>query len=131
MKIHTSQIGYEGTRKELVLDTTYKTGFGLGKVFAPEKELVWLYKNQKIDWLEYRERYLKLLRSRYADNSEAFTMVLEGVDDLVLMCYCKAGKNCHRLLLADALVKIALNHGIEAKYVGEKEPRLVKQGHLL
>ena len=60
----------------------------------------------------------------------------------MLLCYCRNsvsnGKQCHRYILADVLVKVANSFEIEAKYMGERveytnrpqNPKVAQQARL-
>ena len=123
MELYTARINYVGQGDELVLDTTYKTGHGLGATFAPSKKMVWDYKKKRISWEEYTDRYLSLMRERYRANAETFHAVLAH-PKVVLKCYCadksNSSQECHRYLLVALLVKVALQRNVKAKYKGEK-----------
>ena len=81
-------------------------------------------KTGQIEWDEYCRRYLKLMRERYDEDRPAFHRICEA-GEVVLLCYCRntvmGSKRCHRYLLADVLVKVAIKKlGIDAKYMGER-----------
>lgn len=118
MELYTARVNYPGWSNELVLDTTCKTGHGMGAIFAPSKKMVWDFKNKKISWEEYTDRYLRLMRERYRANAETFHAVLAH-PKVVLKCYC-ATQECHRYLLADLLLKVAHHINVSAEYLGEK-----------
>jgi hypothetical protein len=42
-------------------------------------------------------------------------------DRLVLVCFCKAGDFCHRVILAGIMEKAAERFGMKAEYLGEIE----------
>jgi hypothetical protein len=122
VKIGTSRINYKGHSGQLVLDTTIKSGKGLGAVFAPTWSMVMASKNNQITWEQYRHQYTELMRQRYTANKPAFLEVLNQ-DELIVCCYCQdlsgGDQHCHRYLLADILQKIAAHHGIEVELIGE------------
>jgi uncharacterized protein YeaO (DUF488 family) len=109
MKIYTSRIGTEG------LDITVKSG---DKVFAPSWEIVLGLKDGKITWQQYVERYTKLMRKSYKNNTKRWMEVINQ-DKVILLCYCANPDRCHRSLLKDMLIKVAEFNGIEAEYLGE------------
>jgi len=121
-RIGTSRIDYRGQDGQLVLNTTVKSGTGLGAVFAPTWKMVMKSKQGKIDWDEYRSQYTELMRQRYAQNQGAFLEALNN-KELILCCYCRdthdSTKHCHRYLLVEILKKVATHHGIEFEYIGE------------
>jgi len=72
---------------------------------GPTKELLGRAMSGEVSWEEYREKYLEqMAESEQAQEGilELANKILEG-SDIVLMCYCKRGDNCHRHLL-DGLV---------------------------
>jgi uncharacterized protein (DUF488 family) len=69
------------------------------KVFAPSKEILSDYKNNKIDWAEYKVRYLALLDSRNIIKR----LQKANFDNACLLCAEPEADNCHRLLLANYL----------------------------
>lgn len=105
------------------LDTTVKSAWkDMGKAFAPTWDMVMGHKRGEITWAEYTERYVALMRQRYAENKELFLKAL-SYENLVLRCYCsdtsKSSRKCHRYILADILMKIAKHHNITCRYMGE------------
>ena len=124
LKVWTSRVDYSASGSEVVLNTTAKSANDLGKLFAPPWKLVMASKNGEIEWDEYCRRYLKLMRERYDEDRAAFHRICEA-GEVVLLCYCRntamGSKRCHRYLLADVLVKVAIKKlGIDAKYMGER-----------
>ena len=123
LRIWTARVDYTGMENEVVLNTTAKSAKGLGKVFAPTWEMVMARRHDEITWEQYTERYLNLLRDRYRKNQPRFREACEA-EELVLLCYCRNsvsnGKQCHRYILADVLVKVANSFEIEAQYMGER-----------
>ena len=138
LKIWTARIDYKtDDANELVLDTTAKSAKDLGKVFAPEWEMVMASKSGEITWQQYTELYLQLMRDRYRKNKARFAEVCQA-GEIVLLCYCEntmmTTKHCHRYLLADVLLKVAKKLEIEAKYMGERmsyknRPPMEKKRH--
>ena len=45
---------------------------------------------------------------------------LLGRGTVTLLCYCRAGENCHRYLLADLLIKLGEKTGVEVINMGER-----------
>lgn len=125
-KVGTARIGYLGRAGDCILDTTVKSGTGLGVVFAPTWDMVMAWKHGVVGWEVYRERYTALMRQRYAQHPEAFLEVLH-CQRLILCCYCKDThttiRHCHRYLLVEILEKVAQHHGISFEYVGEVSNR--------
>ncbi len=136
VRIATSRVDYRGIDK---LNITVQSGEGLGDTLAPTWGLVGGYKlhaaqtngdaaeiekwgkYKPLSETEYTERYLNLLRSRYAENKQPFLDILS--EDRTLMCYCGAGQFCHRHLAVDVLEKIAAHHQIPFERGGELDLR--------
>ncbi|MCL6559472.1 MAG: hypothetical protein K6U74_11870 [Firmicutes bacterium] len=106
VRVHTAQYNYRGEDR---LDITVKSG---DKTFAPTWDMVMAYKSGKITQEEYTEMYYALMRRSYQNNRRRWEEVL-AMDKVVLVCFCRAGDFCHRLLLAGILEKLG------AEYCGE------------
>ena len=121
-RVGTARIDYRGRVGQCVLNTTIKSGTGLGAVFAPTWKMVMQSKRDEIRWDEYRDQYISLMRQRYQANPAAFLEALNS-DELIVCCYCKdtqtTTKHCHRYLLVEILEKVAAHHGIGFEYIGE------------
>ncbi|MHB8625528.1 MAG: DUF488 family protein, N3 subclade [Aggregatilineales bacterium] len=125
--VYTSRIGYRGAD---ALDTTVKSGAGLGRILAPTWELVLgvkaghddrRWRDQPIPTLteaEYTERYYTLLRDRFRAKPDTFVELLRR-ERIILCCYCKPDVFCHRYLAVDILEKIALAKGLPFARGGE------------
>lgn len=125
-RVGTARIDYRGQAGQRVLNTTIKSGTGLGAVFAPTWKMVMASKQKEIPWQSYVEQYTALMRKRYADNPAAFLEAL-GSAELIVCCYCRdthdTTKHCHRYILVEILEKIAVHHGIGFESVGEVHNR--------
>ena len=121
-RVGTARIDYRGCAGQLVLNTTVKSGTGLGAVFAPTWKMVMASKQKEIPWQSYIEAYTALMRQRYADNPAAFLEALDS-DELIVCCYCRdthaTTKHCHRYILVEILEKIAVHHKIGFEPIGE------------
>jgi len=121
-RVGTARIDYQGRVGQRVLNTTVKSGTGLGAVFAPTWKMVMQSKRDEITWDEYRREYTALMRQRYQANPAAFLEVLNSAE-LIVCCYCKdthaTTKHCHRYILVEILEKVAAHHGIDFKAIGE------------
>ena len=106
MKLFTSQYGYRGEDR---VDTTVKTS---DKLFAPTWDMVMVHKSGKLSDEEYTERYYAMMRKSYIENKNKWNEFLSR-EQATIVCFCKAGRFCHRLLLADILTKLG------AEYIGE------------
>jgi hypothetical protein len=143
VKLFTSRLTYSGKDK---INATVKSGDGLGNVLAPTWPLVAghkLYQAQQgkdmaeiarwqhskitanptepLSEVEYTERYLKVLRARYAENKQPFLDIL-AQPQATITCYCALGTFCHRHIAADVLEKIAEKHGLPFQRGGEVDP---------
>ncbi|ATN93470.1 protein of unknown function DUF488 [Pseudoalteromonas phage J2-1_QLiu-2017] len=96
------------------IDTTVKSG---DKRLAPDWSFLMEYKNNR-DWGVYKEKFYAKMRTSFLEN-KSFWEELINKDEITLLCYCKAGQNCHRLLLVDILKKLCNHYGIEFNYIGE------------
>lgn len=54
---------------------------------------------------KYTKEYYKLMRKSYKENRNKWDKLLNQ-NEVVLVCFCKAGDFCHRYLLAEILVKL-------------------------
>src|SRR5690606_27108087 len=85
-RVGTGRIDYRGHSQQTVLNTTVKSGSGLGKVFAPTWDMVMGVKQGKLTWEAYTEGYTQLMRRRYAQIPAAFLEAL-SCDELIVCCY--------------------------------------------
>jgi uncharacterized protein YeaO (DUF488 family) len=98
LKIFTSRIGYKGNKR--VLDITVKSG---DKTFAPTWDMVMGLKRGKLSWSEYERLYHERMRKSWVENRARWKEVLSW-DEVVLVCYCRDLRFCHRRLLKNYLV---------------------------
>jgi len=121
-RVGTARIDYQGRVGQRVLNTTVKSGTGLGAVFAPTWKMVMASKRDEITWDEYRSQYTALMRQRYQAHPSAFLEALSSTE-LIVCCYCKdthaTTKHCHRYILVEILEKVAAHHGIGFEFIGE------------
>jgi uncharacterized protein YeaO (DUF488 family) len=107
LKVYTSQYKYDGENR---LDITVKTGL---QMFAPTWDMVnGVKREESYSHEKYTKEYYEKMRTSYKTHRLEWDWLLKQ-DRVVLVCFCKAGDFCHRLLLADILVKLG------AKYIGE------------
>lgn len=106
--LYTAQYSYKGPER---YDITSK----VGGIFSPTWDMVRNYKDFG-DEEEYTARYLSHMRESYIKHIELWKemIVMCKRGDVVLVCYCKAGDFCHRVLLAEMLQKCGVT------YKGEK-----------
>lgn len=106
LQVYTSQYKYKGEDR---YDITVKTS---DKTFAPTWDMVMGTKQGKMTYKEYTEKYYELMRKSYKNNRRKWDELLNR-DRVVLVCFCRPGEFCHRILLAEILVKLG------AQYIGE------------
>jgi hypothetical protein len=115
-QVFTGRVGYDGADG---LDTTVKSGKGVGKLFAPTWELVMGYKRKELDEAQYTQSYLALIRKRYRSQKTAFIDLLHR-ERIVVLCYCsRQASFCHRHLVVDILEKIAARENLPFERGGE------------
>lgn len=100
-----------GSKKEVLIPN-------IGILYAPTWDIVRGHQKGRISDVEYTEKYLAILRSRYSKNPKLFTAPLEH-DEVTVTCFCRPGKFCHRHLLIAVFAKIAEKHGITVIGGGE------------
>ena len=61
-RVGTARIDYRGRVGQCVLNTTIKTGTGLGAIFAPTWKMVMAWMQNTISWQSYVEQYTVLMR---------------------------------------------------------------------
>lgn len=101
VEIYTGQYKYCGPDR---LDITVKGKDPIGRIFAPTWAMVDEYKMFK-DEEKYTYAYRNLMRVSYRRHRDVWEEVLRR-DRVVLVCFCKAGEFCHRVLLAGYLEKL-------------------------
>lgn len=74
-------------------------------ILAPTDYLLRYYKNGKINWSEYRRYYLRWLHHSVALKYMKEIGELAQKHPVVLVCYEKDAKHCHRTLLAQTVAK--------------------------
>lgn len=117
MKLYTAQMS--GWRKAEKLgipfvDVTVKSG---DKMFAPTWDFLMEYKSDQ-DEDKYISKFTPLMRKNYLNNKQYWLDFLSQ-EEVVIACYCKAGKFCHRHLLVDIFEKICNHEGIGFERGGE------------
>ena len=117
MKIYTCQISQWRKVERLKItfhDVTVKSG---DKQFAPTWDFLMKYKNDG-DEEYYTEKFLTLMRENYTKHKDYWLNFLNQ-DEVVIACYCKSGKFCHRHLLVDIFEKICNHENIPFERGGE------------
>ena len=112
MVIHTRSIR-EAKPGDLA---TYRRGslkkFSEGRFFAPSERLLSAYKYRGLSWEQYERHYLAEMQALYEKFPARFLDLLKR-DEITLVCYEAQPDHCHRRVLAEVLVAIAKDHGIE------------------
>jgi uncharacterized protein YeaO (DUF488 family) len=80
------------------------------KIFAPTQEMIKQARNGQLTPEHYREKYLKLLRSRYVEQVQAFKNILE-FGRVALICKCRQKEYCHCSTAKYVLQKLAEHYG--------------------
>jgi uncharacterized protein YeaO (DUF488 family) len=98
-RVWTATYRYNGPDR---LDITAKGKDHFGIAFAPTWDMVMGYKQGRISEAEYERRYLELLRESWNKRPDAWQNLL-GRMEVTLVCFCRSGDFCHRVLLAKLL----------------------------
>lgn len=105
------------TRTEVhLIDTTVKSGL---KELAPSWDLLTRYRMDPVGMeATYREEFAELMARSQEEHPEVWDSLLR-MDAVALACYCRAGKFCHRHLLAEMLVEYGRKRDVDVKLMGE------------
>lgn len=106
LKVWTAQFRYAGPSR---LDITVKSG---ESTWAPTWDMVMGLKRGELSEQDYSSRYTNMMRQSYREKRARWDWLLQQ-ERVTLVCFCKAGDFCHRVLLARILVKLG------ASYEGE------------
>lgn len=77
------------------------------RALAPSRELVRGYKDGRIDWTSFRDRYLAEMQRPEAVAQIQRLAATSRERDVTLMCTCRDGENCHRYLLCGLIERAA------------------------
>jgi uncharacterized protein YeaO (DUF488 family) len=77
----------------------------VGHILSPSKELLYLYKDKRIDWDEYVRLFLKEMAKPECIAEMKRIGELAKTRDVYLVCYERVG-HCHRFLLMDMIAKL-------------------------
>ncbi len=105
--IWTAQYRYSGPDR---LDITVKGNDPRGRIFAPTWDMVMKYKETGSEQV-YTEAYSILLFGRHPGLANTVRWIYSQ-QQITLVCFCKPGAFCHRVILATWLVR--------AEYLGER-----------
>lgn len=98
-----------------LFDTTVKSG---EPRVAPTWQIVLGHKDGSISDDQYTAEYLKILNESYLTNPAWWDALLKR-NDLVLACYCRPDKFCHRHLLKEFIKRKAIVKGVLVHDKGE------------
>jgi len=99
-----------------LIDITVKSGI---KALAPSWDLLQRYRSDPASMEQtYREEFAELMVKSQSEHPEIWDDLLK-MESIALACYCKAGKFCHRHLVADLLVEWGASRNVEVKLMGE------------
>jgi len=86
---------------QVCLDVTVKSAKGIGRLFAPTWEMVRGVKDGTMPISSYSTRYRDIYLAALASGAvDRLLALVDGCDELVLLCYCPVdGRFCHTLLL--------------------------------
>ena len=90
------------------LDITIQGEDPLGKYFAPTWKIIMDYKSRNYGHASadvYTHEYHELMLKSYYDHQDKWQELLSR-KRVVLVCFCRSGEFCHRLLLALYLQKL-------------------------
>ena len=108
LKIWTSTQSASKGKNWPVLDITARgksnRTSGLGALFAPDWSYVRACQTGKITDEQYTKKYHQDMLASYHANKAAWLEVLNKAE-LVLVCFCRPDKFCHRHLLVKYLTK--------------------------
>lgn len=110
LTIYTAQHQYKGPNRR---DVTVKGNIPPWNVFAPTWGMVKTYLNSSRDKRSeqiYTMEYDKIVLKAFMYNNKALTTLIHSNDIRVLVCFCKAGSFCHRVLLAKHLESLGANY---------------------
>ena len=99
LNVFTAQYKYKGPNRT---DVTFKNAEPPWDVFAPTWDMVEKYLNCPDDYHAnlYTAKYDALVANAYVANRDDITNLIHSNETRVLVCFCKPGAFCHRVLLA-------------------------------
>lgn len=112
LEVYTADIRKISRANKDRYDITVKTG---DKTFSPSWDMLKAIKGGSMSREEYKTRYVDLMKKSLRENPQKWKDLISR-DKVILVCYCPSGVFCHRVLLANMLVKSGV-----AKYMGEIE----------
>ena len=126
MELMTAQIARRWRLEQLgliLLDTTWKSG---DPAFAPRKQMTFAHKDfdagmSDYDDAAYTRDYRRMMIESWRVNKDHWLKIINTPGVVVLGCYCKSGKFCHRHLLAGFFKEICEKQKLPYTYYGEFE----------
>lgn len=93
-----------------------------GWILAPSWSLVNRYRAGYITADAYTKEYFKILENRLAHFRPAFRDFIRYNHEVTLVCFCRPGVFCHRVLAAQFLERVCGPYNIELVNLGEFIP---------
>jgi hypothetical protein len=110
--IYTARVSYRGPDR---VDVTRKGGSLFGPSYPLLQHFLKLRRSGKETaetWAAYKGAYLEEMRAMFRHDPAPF-LRLAAEPEATLVCYCTDSERCHRVLLADILVKLGAQYGGE------------------
>lgn len=111
LKIYTAQYRYSGNDR---IDITVKSAKAPWDVFAPSWPMVMEYKKTKNE-AAYIIQYDSIVANAFHNHGNELRKLITSDRTITLVCFCRAGEFCHRVLLANHLASAG------AEYMGERK----------
>jgi uncharacterized protein YeaO (DUF488 family) len=105
VNVYTVQIGQWRKVKALGLEMYDTTVRSRNPYVAPTWDMVLGHKSGEITDAEYTFEYLLMMEKSVRDH-HAWWMEFIRRENIVLACYCKSGRFCHRYLLKDIVKQL-------------------------
>jgi len=80
-----------------------------GHVLSPSWKLLNDYKDERIDWAQYTERFRREMDCDICRKEMKRIWDLSQTMDVFLVCYEKSGENCHRHILMELMMSYSEN----------------------
>ena len=110
LKVWTAQYNYSGKDR---IDITVKSALYPWSIFAPTWEMVMEYKRFK-DEETYIKKYTAIIDKAFELHAQQLSDLLNSDRTITLVCFCRPGDFCHRVLLAKHFESLG------ATYLGER-----------
>jgi hypothetical protein len=103
LKVWTAQYRYSGKDR---IDITAKSAVYPWNIFVPTWEMIFEYK--------YVRKYKVIIDKAFETHSQQLSNLLKSDRTITLVCFCRPGDFCHRVLLAKHFESLG------ATYLGER-----------